>query len=81
LLNYWTHWLAAVSELTRPRDLDRLDLSDHGADLLFQEEIMWFICATEGCICCYNNPEAAYKHEETTGHRVVFDGWDWEEQI
>jgi hypothetical protein len=42
---------------------------------------MWFICATEGCICCYNNPEAAYKHEETTGHRVVFDGWDWEEQI
>ena len=42
---------------------------------------MWFVCDEKGCICSFNSPKKAAEHEEQTGHRVVFDGYDWEEQL
>jgi hypothetical protein len=36
---------------------------------------MWFECTQ--CIASFNSPRGAADHEEKTGHRVVFDSYDW----
>jgi len=36
---------------------------------------MWFECTQ--CVASFNSPRGANRHEEETGHRVVFDSYDW----